>query len=92
VPVLQRLLEDRVIEADDTGHFRLMKHGENDSRNKKRVWLAPAFRTILQQSGRNFGTIDLDKEPETKDQMASTDSLFNYQANPEFPRDNTIPA
>lgn len=88
VPVLQRMLEDRVIEADDTGHFRLLKYGATDPHNRKRVWLAPAFRALLQQSGRNFGTLDLDKEPETVEQMASADALLSYQTNREFP-DNT---
>jgi hypothetical protein len=90
VPVLQRMLEDRVIEGDDTGHFRLMKYAPDDPRNKrKRVWLAPAYRAILRESGRQFGTLDLDKEPETAEQLASADPLLNYQPNPEFPRDNT---
>ena len=79
VPALQRMLENRVVESDDPGHFRLMKHAPTDPRNKKRLWLSPAIRAILQGSGRDFGVIDLDKEPETKDQLASTEPLLNYQ-------------
>lgn len=81
VPVLQRMLESRLVEADDTGHFRLMKHGPTDPRNKKRLWLSPAIRSILKQSGRDFAVIDLDKEPDTADQMASAEPLLAYQSN-----------
>ncbi len=89
VPVLQRLLEDRLIESNETGHFRLLTKNANDSRNKQRVWLAPAYRSILQKSGRNFGTIDLDKEPETAEQMASTEPLLSYQPEASFTQGNT---
>ncbi len=80
VPVLQRLLEDRVIESDDTGHFRLVKQGSTDPSRKQRLWLAPNIRSMLKQSGRNFAVIDLDQEPETAEQMASTEPLLNYQS------------
>ena len=79
VPVLQCMLENRVVESDDTGHFRLMNCAPTDSRNKKRVWLSPAIRNVLRQSGRNFGVIDLDKEPKTAEQLASTEPLLSYQ-------------
>ncbi|MGC3958336.1 MAG: hypothetical protein QM813_10460 [Verrucomicrobiota bacterium] len=92
VPVLQRMLEERLVESDDTGHFRLMKHAANDPRNKKRIWLSPAYRSILQQSGRNFGTIDLDKEPETAEQMASAEPLLSYQNDLQLPPANTSTA
>jgi hypothetical protein len=78
VPVLQRMVEDRAVEADDTGHFRLAKEGSGDAKNKKALWIAPAFRAILQKSGREFGTIDLDKDPETAAQMTSMEPALNY--------------
>lgn len=83
VPVLQRMLESRLVEADDTGHFRLMKHGPTDPRNKKRLWLSPAIRSILKQSGRDFAVIDLDKEPDTAEQMASAEPVLAYHSNPQ---------
>lgn len=82
LPILQRMVENRLIEANDTGHFRLMKHEANDPRNKKRVWISPAIRAILQKSGREFGTIDLDNDPETASQLASPEPLLSYQPNP----------
>lgn len=77
-PALQRMLEQRIVEADDTGHFRLMKHGPTDPRNKRKLWLSPAIRAILQKSGKEFGVIDLDKDPDTVEQMASAEPLLAY--------------
>jgi hypothetical protein len=91
VPVLQRKFETRIVETDDSGHFRLMKHAPTDPRNKKRLWISPVIRKILQQSGRNFEVIDLDKAPETAEQIASTEPLRGYQTNPEFLRDKAPP-
>jgi hypothetical protein len=81
VPVLSRMREERIIESDDTGHFRLVKQSKN-SGNKQRVWMSPAIRSMLKSSGHSFGTIDLDKEPETARQMASAEPLLSYQ--PDF--------
>lgn len=75
VPVLTRMREERIIESDDTGHFRLVKQTKN-SGNKQRVWMSPAIRSMLKSSGQNFATIDLDKEPETAAQMASAKPLL----------------
>lgn len=72
------MLEQRIVEADDTGHFRLMKHGPTDPRNKRKLWLSPAIRAILQKSGKEFGVIDLDKDPDTVEQMASAEPLLAY--------------
>lgn len=79
VPALMHLLENRVVESDDTGHFRLMKQTTKGAGNKQRLWLSPAIRSVLKQSGQEFGTIDLDKEPETAEQLASADPLLRYQ-------------
>lgn len=83
IPVLQRMLEIGLIEADDTGHFRLVKRAPTDLSNKKKVWISPAIRTILKQSGRDFGVIDLDKEPETAGQLASAESSVAYRPYPQ---------
>lgn len=81
VPVLARMREERIVESDDTGHFRLVKQS-NDSGKKQRIWMSPAIRSMLKSSGQSFGTIDLDKEPETARQMASAEPLLSYQ--PDF--------
>ena len=78
VPVLQRMLEDRIVESDETGHFRLRKQAS--SSNKRKLWISPANRTILKGSGRDFGLLDLDKEPETQEQLVSSEPLLSYQA------------
>jgi hypothetical protein len=80
VPVLQRMLENRVIECDDTSHFRLLREETAGSAKKRKLWLSPAIRSMLKRSGRNFEVIDLDKEPETAAQMANPEPLLSYQA------------
>ena len=85
VPVLQRMVEDRIVESDDSGHFRLMQQASADSSNKRKLWLSPAFRTLFKESGRDFGLHDLDKEPETAEQLASLEPLLSYDV--EFPRE-----
>jgi len=79
LPVLQRMVENRTIESNETGHFRLLKQGSTDSRNKKRVWLSPAYRSILQKSGRDFGVIDLEKEPESVETPVTAEALVGAQ-------------
>jgi len=79
LPVLQRMLENHLVESDSTGHFRLMKHAPSDPKNKKKLWLSPAIKKILQQSGRNFAVIDLDKELDPADWSASTGPSLCYQ-------------
>ena len=79
VPALSRMLEERAIEADETGHYRLAKQTSKTGRNTQRVWMSPAIRSLLKSSGRDFGVIDLDKEPETAEQLVSTEPLLSYQ-------------
>ena len=80
VPILLRLVEDGIVESDDAGHFRLMKQEASaDSSNKRQLWLSPAIRTILKERERDFGLLDLDKEPETEEQLASLEPLLGYQ-------------
>jgi len=75
-PVLQRLTEDGIVEADDSGRFRLAKQAS--SSNRRKLWLSPAIRTIFEASGRDFGLLDLDKEPETVEQLASLEPSLSY--------------
>ena len=85
VPILQRMVEDRIVESDDNGRFRLMQQASTDSGNKRKLWLSPAIRTIFKESKRDFGLLDLDKEPETAEQLASAEPLLSYQV--EFQRE-----
>jgi hypothetical protein len=47
-PVLHRLFEKGILDADSTGHFRLRKS------EKKEKWVSPEIQKILEQSGKNF--------------------------------------
>lgn len=76
VPVLSRMREEGIVEADDTGHFRLAPQ-KKEFNNKQRVWMSPAIRSLLKSSGQSFGTIDLDAEPETASPLAGSHPLFS---------------
>ena len=76
VPVLMRMREDRIVESNDTGHYRLVKQNAKDSQNKQRVWMSPAIRSMLKSSGQSFGTIDLDKEPERVERTTVAEPLM----------------
>jgi hypothetical protein len=73
------MVEGGIIESDDNGHFRLTKQSSADPAKKRKLWLSPAVRSIFKESGREFGLLDLDNEPETADQLASSESLLSYQ-------------
>jgi hypothetical protein len=79
LPVLQRMLENYLVESDSTGHFRLLRHAPCDPKNKKRLWISPAIRKILQQSGRSFGVLDLDKEIDPADEATNPRRSLRYQ-------------
>src|SRR5688572_10211357 len=79
VPILHRLVEDRIVESDDSGRFRLLQQASADSSNQRKLWLSPAVRTILKESKREFGLLDLDQEPETAEQLASAEPLLSYE-------------
>jgi hypothetical protein len=85
VPVLQRMVEEGIVESDDSGHFRLKQQASADSSNKRKLWLSPAVRTIFKESRRDFGLLDLDNEPETAEQLASVEPSLSYGV--EFPRE-----
>jgi hypothetical protein len=53
-PVLGRLVEKGLIEADTTGHYRLIKR---ERKQEERKWLSPQVRKILRESGRKFNVL-----------------------------------
>ena len=79
VPVLQRMVEDGIVESDDAGHFRLTTQASADASNKRKLWLCPSIRTVLKARAGDFGLLDLDQEPETEEQLASLEPLLSYQ-------------
>jgi len=78
-PVLQRMVEDRIVESDDSGRFRLMKQASADSNRKRKLWLSPAIKRIFKESGRNFGVLDLDQDADTQEQLASLEPSLSYE-------------
>ena len=79
VPILQRMLEIHLLESDTTGRYRLLKHAPGDQKNRKKLWISPAIKRILQQSSRNFAVIDLDKDGDPADGTASSGRSLSYQ-------------
>lgn len=67
VPVLHRMLEMNLVEKDSTGAFRLAEQKSHHKKNHKKMWISPAMKAILRQSGRDFAVIDLDKEVDPAD-------------------------
>jgi hypothetical protein len=54
-PVLTRLLEQDLVEADGLGHYRLKHHKVVGK--KRRRWISPQLRRILERSGQDFGEV-----------------------------------
>jgi hypothetical protein len=52
IPVLTRMVEKGYIESDASGHFRLMP--EKEKKEKKKVWLSPELRAMLEKTGKTF--------------------------------------
>jgi hypothetical protein len=80
LPILQRMVEDGIVESNDDGRFRLKHQGSADPTKKRKLWVSPAIKSILKDSGRDFGLHDLDKEEETAEQLASAEPLLSYQS------------
>jgi hypothetical protein len=74
MPVLQRMIESKLVEADTTGHFRLVQH--HDRKNNKKRWISPEIKRILEQSGRELNAVDLESEVELADRTASIGRSF----------------
>lgn len=60
-PVIARLVEQGLIETDGLGHYRAVQTAA-DSKKKKR-WVSPHLRRILERSGKDFGeALDIPEE------------------------------
>ena len=68
LPILRRMLESRLVETDIDGRFRLTQQSVSTDTTKKKIWVSPAIQRILEESGRNFGVFETDK-----DEMESVD-------------------
>lgn len=76
LPVLHRMLEINLVEKDSTGAFRLAEQKSRNHKKIKKMWISPAMKSILRQSGRDFAVIDLDKEVDPADLTSSSGQLF----------------
>lgn len=64
VPVLARMVEKGILETDSAAHFRLLP--ESRHREKKKQWVSPEIRKILERAGKEFeegAEIDEPTEP-----------------------------
>ena len=52
-PVISRLMEQNLIETDGLGHYRNVQT-TSEAKRKKR-WVSPHLRRILERSGKDFG-------------------------------------
>lgn len=55
LPILSGLVDKGIAEVDAQGHFRLKKVDPSDRR--KRSWISPQTRRILERSSRNFAQV-----------------------------------
>jgi hypothetical protein len=62
VPVIQRLIEQQLVESDTTGHVRLLP--EKNDKDKKKWWLSPEHKKILEESGKFEEVIEIKDETE----------------------------
>lgn len=64
LPILRRMLESKLVETDIDGRFRLFQPAVSVAGKslKKKMWISPALQRILEESGKNFGVFDLDKD------------------------------
>ena len=56
-PVLTRLMENNLVETDGLGHYRLKLESLTKVSRKRRKWISPHLRRILERSGRDFGDV-----------------------------------
>jgi hypothetical protein len=68
LPILKRMEESGIIESDIAGRFRLIQQAAPTSANQRRLWISPTIRRILEESGKDFGVIDLDKYMDPADE------------------------
>ena len=60
-PVLTRMVERGILETDPAGYYRIKPPVEKKGASLKR-WVSPEITRILQQSGKDFGTIVLTEQ------------------------------
>ena len=62
-PVLARLLEQGLIETDGLGHYRKVQSSTDAAGRRRKRWVSPHLRRILDRSGKDFGdALDIPEE------------------------------
>jgi hypothetical protein len=65
VPAMNRLVEKGVVESDATGHYRLPRA---EKKQKKKRWVSPQIKRILEASGKNFeGVFEIEQDEPADD-------------------------
>ena len=60
-PIIAKLVEQALIETDGLGHYRAVQTSADGK--KKKQWVSPHLRRILERSGKDFGeALDLPEE------------------------------
>lgn len=67
LPILRRMVECSLLETDIAGRYRLLQQGPSTQPNRTQRWLSPTIRRILEESGKNFGVFELDKDLDSSD-------------------------
>ncbi len=62
LPVLQRLLEEKAIETDEAGHYRLLSKEEPKSEEKEKQWISPEAGEPLERRLSNIGIVDVGRK------------------------------
>jgi hypothetical protein len=57
-PVLSRLVDAQIVEADASGHYRLLPEKKN--KHLKKWWLSPDKKKALEESGKQFDGVVTD--------------------------------
>lgn len=68
LPILRRMVESSIIETDIAGRYRLIQQTTSSESNTKKLWISPAIKRILNDSGKTFGVIDMDEEVDPADE------------------------
>jgi hypothetical protein len=61
-PVLEKLVEKKIIESNATGQFRLIT--KEESKNRRKKWVSPHMKRILEKSGQDFTHVIDDEDSE----------------------------
>ncbi len=62
LPILQGMLEQKLVDADAAGHFRLVE--ERHRKEEKKVLLSPEIKELLRRAGETFDDDEVTEQAE----------------------------